>query len=68
MGFTFDDVFPSHATGLVVMLTRAGGTLLVRAERLMGAALIPVDTSRTLNYIATIVSLHGKTKCGGRLR
>ena len=68
MGFTFDDKFPSCATGLVVALTRAGGTLLVRAERLMGAALIPVDMSRTLNCIATIVSKHGKIKCGGRLQ
>jgi len=43
MGLTFD-ALPSHATGLVVALTHAGGTLLVWAERLMGAALILVDT------------------------
>jgi hypothetical protein len=67
MGLTFD-VLPSCATSLVVALTRAGGTLLVRAERLMGVALIPVDTSRTLNCMATIVSKHRKIKCRGRLR
>jgi hypothetical protein len=61
------DAFPSRATDLVVVLTRAGGTLLVRAERLTGAALIPVDTSRTLNYIATIMSRHRKIKYRGRL-
>jgi hypothetical protein len=59
MVLTFD-MLPSRATSLVVALTRAGGTLLVRAERLMGAALIPVDTLRTLNCMATIVSKHTK--------
>jgi hypothetical protein len=67
MGFTVDDVFPSRAAGLVVALARAGGTLLVRAESPMGVALTPVDTSRTLNCIATIVSNHGKIKGGGRV-
>ena len=59
MGLTFD-ALPSRATSLVVALARAGGTLLVRAERLMGAALIPVDTLHTLNCMATIVSKHTK--------
>jgi hypothetical protein len=65
MGLSFA-ALPSRATGLVVALTHAGGTLLVRAER-MGAVFIPVDMLRTLNYMATIVSKHRKIKHAGSL-
>jgi hypothetical protein len=65
MGLSFA-ALPSCATGLVVVLTRAGGTLLVRAER-MGAVLIPVDMPCTLNYMVTIVSKHRKIKHAGSL-
>ena len=56
---TFDKLL-SRATGLTVVLMRVGGILLVRTERLMGVALIPVDTSHTLNYMAMKMSKHGK--------
>jgi len=59
MGLTFDMLL-SHAVSLVVVLMHAGGTWPVRVERLMGATLIPVDTLRMLNCIATIVSKHTK--------
>jgi hypothetical protein len=59
MGLTFD-VLPSRAIGLRAALMRMGGILLVRAERLTGVALIPVDTLCTLNYMTTIMSAYRK--------
>ena len=58
---TFDKLL-SRATGLTVVLMHVGGILLVHMERLMGVALIPVDTSRTLNCMAMKMSKHGKIK------
>ena len=63
LNLTFDKLL-SHATGLTVVLMHVGGILLVQAERLMGVALIPVDTLCTLNYMAMKMSKHGKIKGG----
>jgi hypothetical protein len=63
MGLTFDALL-SRVTGMMVALICTGGILLVRAERLTGVALIPVDTLRTLNYMTTIMSTYRESKRG----
>ena len=56
------DMLLLRVTGLTVVLMHVGGIFLVGMERLMGVASIPVDTSRTLNYMAMKMSKHGKIK------
>lgn len=60
---TFDKLL-SNTTGLTFVLMCVGEILLVQAERLMGVALIPVDTLHTLNYMAMKMSKHSKMKGG----